>query len=101
MMKILVTKNKLLYCVLLVLFLFIGGMPAYAYSDTDENKASVRFFPADDVTSSDQKEEVEDAQKGHTLPQTGEKKKDGLLLGISLISLSVFIFLRKYNQNRK
>ncbi|EGP5234025.1 LPXTG cell wall anchor domain-containing protein, partial [Enterococcus faecium] len=34
-------------------------------------------------------------------PQTGEKKQDGLFLGVSLISLSVFIFLRKYHKNRQ
>ncbi|EME3582310.1 LPXTG cell wall anchor domain-containing protein [Enterococcus faecium] len=94
-------KNKLIYCVLLVLFLFVGGTPAQAFSDTYENKASVRFFPSDDTNSSNQKEELADAQEGRTLPQTGEKKQNGLFLGVSLISLSVFIFLRKSNKNRQ
>lgn len=101
MMKIQVIKNKLFYCVLLILFLFVGGTPAHAFSDSYENKASVRFFPADDTHSSDQKEESMDNQEGQSLPQTGEKKQDGLFLGVSLISLSVFIFLRKYHKNRQ
>ena len=101
MMKIQVIKNKLFYYIILMLFLFVGGGPVHAFSDTDENQASVRFFQADDSISSDQKEEIENAQEGHHLPQTGEKKQDGLFLGIALISLSVFIFVRKYNKNRQ
>ncbi|MFS1183535.1 LPXTG cell wall anchor domain-containing protein [Enterococcus lactis] len=101
-MTIRVIKNKTIYsAVIIFLFILCWSMPIHATTTTYENKASIRFYPADGSLITDQEELKDSAHDTQDFPATGEKKQNGMIFGMFLLSGAIFIITKKYSYTKQ